>query len=72
MGGVREDEATGGVREGDGGRGVQRDHMGRGGGPVVPGDRAGEGGDGEGGGRAAGERDQEYRLVFGAPGSGVL
>ncbi|TQD93170.1 hypothetical protein C1H46_021263 [Malus baccata] len=55
--GVQEDEAAGGVREGDGRRRVQRDHMGRGGGPVVSGAGAGEGGDGEVDRGAGRERD---------------
>lgn len=46
--------------------------MGRGGGPLVSGDRVGEGRDGEAGGGARGQRHWEYRFVFGAPGSRVL
>lgn len=70
--GVRQDEAAGGVRQSHRRRRVQRDHMGRGGGPLVSGDRVGEGRDGEGSGGARGQGHWEYRFVFGAPGSRVL
>lgn len=70
--GVRQDQAAGGVRQSHRRRRVQRDHMGRGGGPLVSGDRAGAGRDGEAGGGARGQRHWEYRFVFGAPGSRVL
>jgi len=45
MGGAQENAAAGGVREGHRRRRIQRHHMGRGGGPVVPGHRARKGRD---------------------------
>ena len=72
VGGAPPHAAAGGVREGHGGRRVQRHHMGRGGGPFVPGDWAREGRHGEAHRGASGERDLQHRALLGAQGARVL
>jgi len=72
MGGAPENAAAGGVREGHRRRRLQRHHMGRGGGPVVPGHRARQGRYREAAEGASGKRNFQYCPLFGAPSSRIL